>query len=523
MPFCASLSRIFRFLCCLLLMAGIGLTPTRATQAAGLSRTAAEKISPDLAEEMQAAAPDDRLAVIVTLASQAEPAALAALAAQGEGSSPSERLIRGLQARAETAQVGLRVMVDAHQAAGEVSDVTAFWIFDGMALHATPELIREVAARTDVTSIRPEVIIPTPQTFTAEASSTPTAALSLIGASELWALGVRGQGIVVANIDSGVDVTHPALAGNWRGGSNSWYDPTTSTPTSYPVDNSGHGTATMGIMVGGDADVTANGVTTTTALGVAPDAKWIAARIFNGPSASEVNIHLAFQWILDPDHNTATDDAPQVVNNSWADSLVKCDTSNAFQSDLQALVAAGILPVFAAGNYGPNASTQRTPASRPEAFPVGSVDAKDVIARSSSRGPNTCGVSSYHGSAIYPALVAPGQGVRVAWLNGGTMDQVGTSFAAPHVAGGLALLLSADTRLRNVPTSERAMEEARILMDAADDLGDAGADNTYGYGRLNLIRAYRALVHSYQVNLPVIQKQPEIWNYYYYFPLFLNP
>jgi subtilisin family serine protease len=367
------------------------------------------------------------------------------------------------------------------------------------------------------------LIIPTPQTLPAEGSSTPTSALNLIGAPDLWALGVRGQGIVVANLDTGVDVTHPALAGNWRGGSNSWYDPTTATPTSYPVDGNGHGTATMGIMAGGDVDITTNGVTTLTAIGVAPEAKWIAARIFNGPSASEANIHKAFQWVLDPDGDPATDDAPQVVNSSWADSLVQCDTSNAFQADFQALVAAGILPVFAAGNYGPNASTQRTPASRPEAFPVGSVNTTDLIAASSSRGPNTCGVSSYHGSAIYPAIVAPGKGVRVAWLNGSTMLQDGTSFSAPHVAGGLALLLSAESWLQNAPTGERAMDEAQLLMNSASDLGIAGADNFYGYGRLNLVRAYRTLVVSYQVHLPVIQKQPVLKTYIYYYPLFINP
>ena len=208
------------------------------------------------------------------------------------------------------------------------------------------------------------------------------------------------------------------------------------------------------------------------------------------------------------------------MNNSWADSLVKCDTSDAFQADLQALVAAGILPVFAAGNYGPNASTQRTPASRPEAFPVGSVDSNDVIASSSSRGPNTCGISSYHGSDIYPAMVAPGKSVWVAWLNGSTVIQNGTSFSAPHVAGGLALLLSADTWLKNAPIAERATDEAQVLMNAADDLGVTGADNLYGYGRLNLMRAYHSLVapSSYQVYLPAVQDEYIFWPYVYYYP-----
>jgi subtilisin family serine protease len=381
-------------------------------------------------------------------------------------------------------------------------------------------LIREIAARTDVASIRPELIFQAPKVDPADASSTPTDALNLIEAPELWALGIRGQGVVVANLDTGVDVTHPDLAGSWRGGSNSWYDPTTSTPTSYPVDTNGHGTATMGVMVGGSAS--------GTAIGVAPDAKWIAARIFSSSgNTSEPIIHLAFQWVMDPDGNGSPDDAPQVVNNSWADSGIQCDVAGAFQKDFELLVKVGILPVFAAGNYGPNASTQRTPASRPEAFPVGSVSTNDVIANGSSRGPNTCGASNYHGTTIYPAVVAPGNNLVLAWTGGRYVtDKSGTSFAAPHVAGGLALLLSADTWLKNALITERAKDEAQVLLNSVDDLGDAGPDNTYGYGRLNLLRAYQSLVPpppSYQTYLPAMLNKFVLGKYIYYFPFHSNP
>jgi serine protease AprX len=507
-------SRIFHILCCTLLLVCTGMAPAHAAQAAE------EKISPDLAVEMQSAALDDKLAVVVTLSFQSN---LAELSVQGEGSSGPERVIRGLQAQSQAAQKGLRAMVASRQAAGEASDVIAFWIFDGMALHAIPGVIREMAARADVASIRPELVFQAPKIEPADLTDTPTDALKLIGAPELWALGIRGQGVVVANLDTGVDITHPDLAGSWRGGSNSWFDPTSSTPSSLPFDSggtsTGHGTATMGIMVGGSAS--------GTAIGVAPDAKWIAARIFNSSgSTTETIIHQSFQWVMDPDGNGFPDDAPQVVNNSWADSVVQCDTANAFGDDFKALVAVGILPIFAAGNYGRNGpSTQRTPASRPEAFPVGSVSTNDLIADSSSRGPNTCGVSNYHGTTIYPTLVAPGSNVVLAWPGGRYVtDKSGTSFAAPHVAGGLALLLSADTWLKNDSADKRAKDEAQVLLNAADDLGNTGADNTYGYGRLNLLRAYRSLFPpSYQVYLPAIQEKYVNWNFIYYFPFQRNP
>ena len=170
--------------------------------------------------------------------------------------------------------------------------------------------------------------------------------------------------MVVANLDSGVDATHPDLAGRWRGGTDSWFDPYGEHPAT-PTDLTGHGTATMGIMVGGDAG--------GTSVGMAPGATWIAARIFNDSGmATATAIHAALQWVLDPDGNPATADAPQVVNNSWAYGSPGCNLE--FQPDLQALRAAGIVPVFAAGNYGPGASTSVSPANYPEALAVGDTD-----------------------------------------------------------------------------------------------------------------------------------------------------
>ena len=86
---------------------------------------------------------------------------------------------------------------------------------------------------------------------------------------------------------------------------------------------------------------------------------------------------LAFQWLLDPDHNPATPDAPNVVNLSWGARLIPCNLE--FQPDLQALRAAHILPVVAAGNDGPTAArapSDNSPANLPEAFAVGATRAR---------------------------------------------------------------------------------------------------------------------------------------------------
>jgi subtilisin family serine protease len=372
-----------------------------------------------------------------------------------------------LRSHADRTQRGLRDLLERRRREGLVGYIEPLWIVDAIAVSATPAVIRELAARSDVREIRPNATVAAPQTLATDAPPEPN--LDLVNAPAMWDLGYRGQGVVVANMDTGVDVTHPDLAGRWRGGTNSWYDPNGQHAT--PTDVNGHGTWTMGVMVGGSAG--------GTAVGVAPDAQWIAVKIFNDQgSATTAHIHQGFQWLLDPDGNPATADAPDVVNNSWTMSNAGCLLD--FEPDLVNLRAAGILPVFAAGNYGPSDGGSRSPANNPEAFAVGATNDLDVIDASSSRGPGACGQSTY------PQVVAPGVGVHTTDLYGLYADESGTSVAAPHVAGALALLLQA---VPNLP----ADRQAAALEAGAIDLGAAGPDNTYGYGRLDVLAAYRWL------------------------------
>jgi len=192
-------------------------------------------------------------------------------------------------------------------------------------------------------------------------------------------------------------------------------------------------------------------------------------------------IHRGFQWLLDPDGNPATADAPNVVNDSWTMSVGGCNLD--FQLDLRNLRAAGILPVFSAGNYGPLAGTVLSPANNPEAFAVGATDDTDVLAPSSSRGPSACP------GAVAPQLVAPGVNVRTSDLYGSYLDVSGTSIAAPHVAGALALLLDALPGLS-------ADQQAAALDGGALDLGPNGPDNSFGSGRLDVLAAYQRLAST---------------------------
>ncbi|MER7134812.1 S8 family serine peptidase [Streptosporangium saharense] len=411
----------------------------------------------------QAAPRPPAVRVIVVLDDQVDPGAV-----RGHGETRRVALERELRARAEKGQRGLRERLEALRSRGLVSDVRPLWIVDAVAVTADPSALPELAALPGVRRVRPDRTVPAPRLT--ESLGRPEANLTLVGASAMWELGHRGRGVVVASLDTGVDVTHPDLAAGYRGGTNSWYDPNGEHPGT-PVDVNGHGTATMGIMVGGDSG--------GTSVGVAPDARWIAAKIFDDRGLAALStVHLAMQWLLDPDGDPVTDDAPDVVNNSWTGATGGCDPE--FRPDLGALRVAGIVPVFATGNLGPTAGSIRSPADDPGAFSVGASDGSDAVAPFSGRGPSACRDTSA------PLLTAPGVDIRTTDLYGLHVTASGTSLAAPHVTGALALLLGAYPGLD-------ADRRRSALLHGAHDLGDPGRDDDSGYGRLDVLAAYRWL------------------------------
>jgi subtilisin family serine protease len=401
-----------------------------------------QTLTQDAASALEALPPGQTLRVIVHLADRAD-------------LSRTARASQELRRRADLAQAGLREWLQGQQARGQVADFRSFWIFNGLAVTASGDVIRQIAARPEVTRVALNAVITVPNR--AQAAESPGDNLEMIGAPAAWARGITGQGIVVALLDSGVDMSHPDLAARWRGGANSWFDPYGEHPDE-PFDVNGHGTQTLGVILGSE-------------VGVAPGAQWIAARVFDDRDRATVeNIHRALQWVLDPDGDPATDDAPQVVNNSW--SFVNAGCNPEFAGDLRALRAAGILPVFAAG-----VRDSVSPANTADAFAVGSLEDATTIARDSPRGPSICGAS-----IIFPSVVAPGERIHTTDRFGLYTTLGGTSLAAAHVSSALALILSADAALS-------AEEQQAILIETAVDLGEPGPDAIFGYGRIDVAAA----------------------------------
>lgn len=419
------------------------------------------RLTPEVTTMIGSLGPGEMATVVVQLRERADLDAVRG----GSGRVRARRTVEALRATADSSQRPLRARLRTQVARGEVSDVTPLWVVNGVSVTASADVIRELATRPDVASVVADDITLVPS------AGAPEPNQQVIGAPEVWGLGQTGQGVVVAGLDSGVDVSHPDLAGRWRGGTNSWFDPYGQHPTT-PTDLSGHGTATMGAMVGGDAG--------GTSIGTSPGATWIAAKIFDDAGgATATAVHQAFQWVLDPDGDPGTADAPHVVNGSWSlGSGPGCDPS--FRPDLAALRAAGILPVFAAGNFGAGGSTSVSPANYPEALAVGAVANSGLVYAASSRGPSTCAGRA----RVFPDLVAPGVDVLTAERYGLYQVASGTSMSAPHVSGALALLLGA------VPGLTVDQQQA-ALTGTALDLGPPGPDAAYGTGRLDVLAAYQ--------------------------------
>lgn len=266
--------------------------------------------------------------------------------------------------------------------------------------------------------------------------------LRQIHAETAWAK-TRGEGVVVANIDTGVDFLHPQIRNKYRGlqadlksfsHDYNWFDPDAASLSvvPFPHDVHGHGTHTMGTIVG-------------EAIGVAPGAKWIAARGCDSEQCKERELLASAQWVMCPTdlngENARCDLGADVINNSWGGGITDEASLTWFSAAANAWKAAGMISIFAQGNSGPDCGTAGTPGDLANVIAVGAVDEHGSLSFFSSRGP----ASSHEGHlAMKPDLVAPGQAI-VSCKRGATGELVamsGTSMAAPHVAGAAALYLS---------------------------------------------------------------------------------
>ncbi|HEY1174903.1 MAG TPA: S8 family serine peptidase, partial [Phytomonospora sp.] len=408
-----------------------------------------------------------------------EGADLSAAAAKKTDAARAQGTFDALRAHADATQRELRAVLD-----GAGATYETFWIANTIKATGDERLVNALAERPEVTRVRSEEITPLAEPVASgpetTADGTPQWGLDMIGAPEVWSeYATRGEGVVIANIDSGVQYDHPSLVGSYRGNNGdgtyshdyNWFDPTNTCATA-PCDNNGHGTHTMGTMVGADG------------YGVAPGATWIAAKGCEARSCSETSLLRAGEWVLAPTdldgQNPRPDLAPDIVNNSWGGG--RGDTW--YSEIIESWRAAGIFPAFAAGNYGFGVcGTVDSPGDNAAAYTVGAVDSTGTVAGFSGLGPSSIADGK-------PDIAAPGVNV-VSTVPGNRYQALsGTSMATPHVAGAVALLWSAAPALAG--DIEGTSAALGLAASDKEDLrcgGDAARNGVYGEGVLDVRRA----------------------------------
>lgn len=295
-------------------------------------------------------------------------------------------------------------------------------------------------------------------------------AVAALGLAPLWQQGLDGRGVVIGLLDTGVMPEHDALRDGWRP-ERGWADPERGSP--IPNDHSAppHGSQVLSTAVGRPVE--------GRAIGAAPAAAWVAARSNPLNGYNNITLNLAADWML-------FEAQPDVILGAWGHGPGSCDPRD--RSLLLAMLATGIVPVYAAGNDGPQAQTVQAPAaldypSHAEPVVVGAIDRDGRVATISSRGPSRCG-----SVRLLPDLVAPGEDlpVPIGPTRTGLTLGTGTSYAVGWVAGTVAMMLQVDPTLR----PDQVIE---ILRSTAREIAPEGPDPDAGYGLLDPAAAIAAV------------------------------
>lgn len=471
-------------------------------------------IEPDLAEQLARLKEGEFLRIIIRLQDQMDAAERRALLAKQRGKDSRKALVKALQAHAARTQRPILERLAKLEADRLVRNIRPLWISSVIGLEARREAIEEIATWGGIQYLKQDIKRQPLQLA-------PAWGVSQINADDVWALPmpITGDGVVVAVLDSGMDLDHPDLVGRlWinpgedngdglftaadiNGADddmNGYIDDVVGwdlgNNDNSPDDWHGHGTHVAGT-VAGDG-------TGGTATGVAPGARIMVLSYSADPfGAGQMEAWEGMQYALQ--------NGADIVNFSsgWKDAWSPDYATWRQNSDT--MIDAGVLFVVSAGNDNPHVAAPGdvlTPARVPRVVAVGATDNTDTIAGFSANGPTSwesvIGYADYiHPPGLLkPDVSAPGVAVTSTQNGGGYVNGPvwsGTSMAAPHVSGTAALLLEQDPGL--LPH-----ELAYILRETAVDLGVAGEDNVYGYGRIDALAAINhlySLTPSYDLSV----------------------
>ncbi len=301
-----------------------------------------------------------------------------------------------------------------------------------------------------------------------------------IGADQVWSeFGVRGEGIIIAEIGTGVEWNHSALidAYHCTGDPSDpacWHDPANMCGGSI-CDNVGFSTQIMGVMTGSDDPGLDNQV------GIAPGATWINCKGCESTSCSPAYLNACADWVLAPDGNP--DNRPHVIVCALSQ-----PSDDWYRPKVQAWHAAGIVPVGGSGIGGPSCGTLTSPGDYPEMFQAAAHNSARTIATFSGRGPSAFGELPY----TKPNISAPGVAITTTGVGNDWVSISGSSMSAAHAGGAVALLLSHNPSLIGLVSETFESLQNNAFYPPEGDCGappGAQGNFTYGYGYLSVYNA----------------------------------
>ncbi|MCL2289667.1 MAG: S8 family serine peptidase [Bacteroidetes bacterium] len=391
-----------------------------------------------------------------------------------------------------------------------VTDITSFWIFNGITCYATKEVIEALSYLDDVLIIgfdKEDKWIPEyDEPRSVEGSKELTYNVLKVNAHLVWDLGYTGEGIIVGVLDTGVNYNHhdlrdhmwthpdfPYNGWNFNGNNNN------------PMDDHGHGTHCAGTVAG---DGTSGSQT-----GMAPNAKIMALKVWNSSGSGTVSqMCAAFEFGVEHGAHILSMSGGRHGNSATDADWIQ------FRNTMNNVLEAGIIAPIAAGNEGPGGFSPvspprsvRIPSSCPPPWlhpdqtttggisaviSVGATDINDNIAGFSSRGPvtwqNIAGYNDYPYSPgmglIRPDVVAPGVNIKSLHhinVTGYADGWDGTSMACPAVSGIIALMLEKNPKLTPAEICE-ILETTAVKLSATKN-------NIFGSGRVDALEAVNAV------------------------------
>jgi len=457
------------------------------------------RVRPDLREQLARIKPEEFVRIIIRLKDQLPPQERARALAYKNKKQRRKSLVEALKTHAERSQREILGALKKLESEGLAKNIQSLWLSNVIGAEIQPRALDEILRFPNIDYLKQDIKRPVFQA--------PSWGVSKIQADSVWALATpyTGTGVVVAVLDTGMDLDHPDLINRL------WFNPGEdraplgqfTAADNNGVDDDGNGKVDdvvgwdFGSSVAGDnspddwhghgthvAGTVAGDGTGGTATGVAPGAKLMVLSYSATLVAGQTECWAAMQYALA--------NGADIVNFSsgWLDAWSPDYAT--WRQNTDNLTDGGVLFVVAAGNTpAPAPAGVLTPARAPRAFAVGATDSTDAIASFSGNGPSSWQTVAGYNDYIFPPgllkpdVSAPGVSVLSTQNGGGYINSStwsGTSMAAPHASGLAALLLQKNPAL--LPH-----ELAFIMRHTAVDLGSAGADNVFGWGRINALAA----------------------------------